>query len=112
MGQAKAAVDEYRHSLRLQPNDIVVHFNLAEVLPQLDDFEGADTEYREIVPLGGDISPADLDNPLVHYCRAMSLNRIGDSTGAIKEMRSALELDPENDGFRSEYLRLLRDKRT
>lgn len=96
-GHAGKAADVYGEAARLKPNFVEAFFALAGSCKRLNDFDGAEKNYRRAIAtakIGGkDFVPA-------HEGLANTLRELGHIDEAREEFDRAMALDPENAGIK------------
>lgn len=80
------AIEAFNHSLRLNPAQPVVHFNLGVVYGDLQQYEEAIKAYREAVRLKSDY-------PLAYFNMGNAYTDTGEHGKAIEAFREASQLD-------------------
>ena len=128
MGQLEQAVTHFREALRLAPGNSVTHYNYALLLENRGDVTGAEEQYRAalrlwpdygeahnnlgiLLQLRGDLGGAEghylqalqarPDDPETHYNYALLLRARGNAEDAARHFKTAHDLAPEVDVFRS-----------
>ncbi|MDX1563132.1 MAG: tetratricopeptide repeat protein, partial [Gammaproteobacteria bacterium] len=86
-GNLERAVYWYTHSLRINPNSAVTHFNLGVTLDRLGRTNEAIASYNESVAIKPD--------PKAYNNLGACLSELGMAEAAAESFRKALELDPE-----------------
>lgn len=87
--KAVTAMSYFLDALRVDPNDVAAHMNIADVYMQQGEWTKAMAEYHRILLL----RPEDLD---ARFGLALALSGQGDDTAAMREYRAILERDPRN----------------
>jgi len=99
LGRTREAIEAYRAATRLDPTKVTpkflarAHANLASVLANQGDLDGAIMEYRESVRLRPDYDVA-------HYWWGMVLFQQGKLDEAIERFRTVLEINPNHQDAR------------
>jgi Flp pilus assembly protein TadD len=76
-------------AVSLDPNDVRTHGELGVVLSHLNDWAGAETEFRAAVGLVS-------DDPRMHFNLAIALRAQGKQAESAAEFNKAHELDPSH----------------
>ena len=84
---AKAAAEDYRHSLDLNSRDAVVHHNLAWLEHLLGDDSAAARDWQEATEL-------DPDNAMFHLSYGLILELEGNAKAARQQYETAIDLSP------------------
>lgn len=95
LGDHECERKSYTEVLRFETEDlrrITPMLNLAETMMHIGDLTAAIEGYREVVRLSGRV-PAAESAPLAEWGLAVALDRSGDSIGAEREARLAVELE-------------------
>ena len=95
-GSADEAIVEYRHGLRIEPDNAELHFGLGLALSLQGKHDEAIAEYREAVR----INPSGAQ---FHYFLGVGLRLQGDGVGAARQLRDFLRLAP-NSGVSAEMI--------
>lgn len=88
----EAAIAEYRESLRIEPRDPMVHFDLAYQLDAVGKTEESIQEYAEALTLEPGFAQA-------HFSVGLVLARIGRIQESLSELSEAVRLEPDNVKF-------------
>ncbi len=94
-GLVEVAIDQYRRSLEIDPENGLVHYNLGTLLSQRGARDEAMAEYREAIRHDPQLKNA-------HFNLAIGLRDGGDFAGAVESLRAALAIDSADDEARLE----------
>jgi len=102
-GEHRAVIPRYEQILKSHPKLKILHYKLGQAYFQVGNLEGAATEYKKAIELGGDAALATYDLALTY----MKMGRVED---AILGLRRAVDLDPTHYRARTNLGVLLRDR--
>lgn len=89
LGRDEEAIQAYRRSILLEPDQDISHMNLGVSLGKLKQFDEAISELQTAVRL-------DPDDPNTHYNLADIYDDAGRHDDAIAEYRKAIQINPDN----------------
>jgi tetratricopeptide (TPR) repeat protein len=82
-----AAIEAFRKTIEIRPNDYQGHYNLAESLYVSGDYRNSETEYRRVIAL----IPDGIVSTEARYFLGLALHKQGRADEAMVQYRAAIE---------------------